>query len=229
MSQTKKNKRGVQILTPWGRAGFCSVIRPNFKFKPEEGEFSCRLIFTPEEAAPLIAQLDELYEQAYADNLAAVQAEKPRVTEIKRADKPYKNVEDPDTGEKLPEFQVNARLKYKRIGKDENGKKVVFGTQRPIAVDAKKQPLRQEVGSGSTVRMSFLAGGFFTAALGSGLSLKLIGVQVKELVQVGLADPNFDEVDGFEETQVTAGDPVETIHAPEGQDTATADDESGDY
>lgn len=225
-----KNK---QLVTPFGRAGYCSLARPNFRFQKEAGEFSARVILSPDEAAPLIEQLDDLYEAAYAENLATVNAEraaknKVPLTEIKRADKPYKHVEDPDTGETLPDFQINARLKFRRLGKDEKtGKQVVYGEQRPIVVDSKQQPVRQEVGSGSVIRISFIPNGFFTAALGSGLSLRLIGVQVKELVQVGLAKPDFDDVDGFVADQVTAGDPVETIH--EGVDVpvvADNDDEA---
>ena len=203
----------VQLLTPFGRAGFCSLGRPNFKFQTEAGEFSARVILTPEAAAPIIAQLDELYEQAYQTNLAEVQKDKPKITEIKRADKPYKNVEDPDTGEKLPDIQINARLKFKVIGKNEAGQKEVFRTQRPLVVDAKKNPIRTEIGAGSIIRISFMAGSFYTPTLGSGLSLKLVGVQVQKLVGLGMADPNFDEVEGYEEP-TTASSPVEVIHAP---------------
>lgn len=226
MATKTKKKRDVQLMTPFGRAGFCALARPSYKFQPEAGEFSVRIILTPEEAAPLIEELDRLYEQAYQENLAAVRAEKPKVTEIKRADKPYKNVEDPDTGEKLPDIQINFRMKHKLIGKDENGNKTVFRVQKPIVVDSKKQPVRQEVGSGSIIRVSFTAGGFNTM-VGSGLSLRLIGVQVKELVQIGSRDPGFDEIAGFEET-TTASDPVETTHAPD-EPVSPADAEEGDY
>ena len=211
-----------QLVTPFGRAGFCRLIRPNFKFQPEAGEFNARLILPPDQAAPLIAQLDALYEAAYAKNLAEVQAKKPGVREIKRADKPYRQVEDPDTGEKLPDFQFNFRLKFKRIGKNEQGVKEVYGTQRPIVVDSKGQPVREEIGAGSTIRVSFLPMGFYTAALGSGLSTRLVGVQVKELVQIGLEKPEFDEVEGYEAPQSTASDPVETIH--DGADAPIAAD-----
>jgi len=228
MTQTKKKR---QLVTPFGRAGYCSLVRPSFKFAPEEGKFSARLILDAETAAPFVEQLDALYEAAYQENLATQNAEraaknKAPLKEIKRADKPYKNVEDPDTGETLPDFQFNFGLKFRRMGKNpDTGVKEVFGTQRPIVVDSKGQPVRQEIGQGSTIRVSFIPGGFFTAALGSGLSLKLIGVQVKELVQVGLENPDFDEVEGYEAPQTKASDPVEHTEAPSGA-TGSVDEDA---
>ena len=217
-----------QLVSPFGRAGFCRLIRPNFKFQPEAGEFNARLILSPEDAGPFIEQLDALYEAAYQKNLAEIQAKKPGVREIKRADKPYKQLEDPDTGEKLPDFQFNFRLKFKRIGKNEQGVKEVYGTQRPIVVDSKGQPVREEIGSGSTIRVSFIPNPFYTAALGSGLSMRLVGVQVKELVQIGLEKPEFGEVDGYEAPQGTASDPIETMHAGADAPIVTDNDDGGE-
>src|SRR5262245_62074023 len=90
-----------KLTTPFGRAGYCNLIRPSFKFAKEAGKFRATLVLSPEDAAPLIEQLDALYEQAYQENLDSINAErkakgKVALTEIKRADKPYKNVEDPD-------------------------------------------------------------------------------------------------------------------------------------
>ncbi len=203
-----KTKKSTQLVTAFGRAGWCNLIRPNYKFKPEAGEFAAKVILTPEAAAPTLQILDELYERAYAENLAEVQKEKSAIKEIKRADKPYRNVEDPDTGQPLADFQIQARLKYKIIGKDDTGRPTVFRVQKPIVVDSKNNPILQEIGMGSVIRMSFIARGFYTN-IGSGLTLQLLGVQVKEFIPLGMADPDFDDVDGYETT--LASDPVETM------------------
>lgn len=211
----------TDIITPWGRAAWCSLQRPSYKFKPREGEFSARIVL-PEgpETTALIAQLEALYDKAYADNLAEAQREKPKIASIKRADKPYKRPQDPDTGEELPGYQLNSRLKYRHYGVDEHGVEVILFTKRVSVQDSKKQPVRQEVGSGSIIRLALSVGSFYTA-IGSGISLKLVGVQVKELVPLGQRDPGFDEVEGgFEEA--TASDPVEVTHEP-----LTADQETG--
>lgn len=215
-----KRPKPTAIVTPFGRAAYCALSRPSDKFKAD-GEYSARILLDdgPETQA-LIAQLDNLYEAAYQTNLAEVQKDKPKVQEIKRADKPYRRQEDPDTGEQLPGFQLNGR-----VGAIVRGKKGADGQpgpklydRRPQVVDAKKQPVRQEIGSGSIIRLSLDANPFYTAALGSGLSMRLIGVQVKELVPVGMRDAGFGETDGFESK---ASDPVETIHDQRDEITAT--------
>jgi len=224
-----KRPKPTQIVTPFGRAAWCSLSRPSDKFKAD-GEYSARVLLddSPETQA-LIEQLDALYEKAYQDNLAEVRRDKPKVEVIKRADKPYKRQEDPDTGAELPGYSINARMGAIVRGKKgpggEPGPKLY--DRRPQVVDAKNQPVRQEVGAGSVIRLSVDANPFFTAALGSGLSLRLIGVQVKELVPVGMRDAGFDDVEGFEAPQSTASDPVETIHQP-GDAEAAPEPQPGD-
>jgi len=219
---SNKRTKPTQIVTPFGRASWCALARPSDKFKAD-GEYSARVLLAPgPDTDVLIQQLDELYESAYQENLAEVQKDKPRIQEIKRADKPYKQQEDPDTGEKLPGFAVQARMgaivRGKSPGKDAKGN-VLLGEKlydrRPQVVDSKNRPVRQEIGAGSVIRLAIDANPFFTAALGSGISLRLIGVQVKELVQIGMREAGFDEVEGFEAPQNTASDPVETVHQPE--------------
>jgi hypothetical protein len=204
----------TKIQTPFGRAGFCRLIRPSFKFK-KGGEFNAQIILSPEDAAPLIEKLDALYEEAYQENLEAERAKRkqPKL-EIDRAKKPYRNMIDEDTGEPLPEILFNARMAFRRLGQDENGVERVFSEARPQVQDSRLNPVRQEVGAGSTIRLQFLVNGFYTAALGSGLSLQLVGVQVKHLVPVGSVEADFEELeDGFVET--LASDVVEVTHAPE--------------
>lgn len=215
MNKTKK----IKLTTPFGIAGYCALIRPSTKFNPD-GDYSARIIL-PEgpDTDAFIAELDALYEEAYQRNLAEAKADKPKLTDIKRADKPYKRPVDDDTGEELTGWQLNSRLKA--IRRDKNG--TIVGESSPTTVDSKNKSVHQEVGSGSVIRVQFMPQGFFTAALGSGLTLRLVGVQVKDLVPVGGAKAEFEELpDGFVET-VKASDPVEVIHAPESGDALTAE------
>jgi hypothetical protein len=212
--------RDPKLTTPFGRAGFCALSRPSTKFKPD-GEYSAQVLL-PEgpETAAFIADLEARYEGAYGAHLAAAQSELDakaakagkearHLESIKRADKPYRRPVDPDTDEPLPGWVVTARLgAVVRDGKDGP----VLYTRKPVIVDSKNQPVLQPVGSGSLIRMQFTAGAFFTAAVGSGLSLRLVGVQVKELAAMGVGRAEFDETDGFIESK--ASDPVEHTHAP---------------
>lgn len=223
--------RDPKLTTPFGTAGYCSLHRPSTKFN-KDGQYSAQVIL-PEgpETDEFISKLEALYEAAYSANLAEAQAEldakaqkagktAKQLGEIKRADKPYRRPVDPDTDEPLPGWVVTARLNATvRDGQDGP----VLYTRKPVIVDSKNQEVRQPVGSGSTIRLQFTAGPFNTAAVGSGLSLKLVGVQVKELAAMGVGKAEFDEVDGFEENAVTASDPVETIHAPSNTESPVGD------
>jgi len=225
------NRKETKLTTPFGTAGWCSLIRPNTKFK-EDGEYSAQVILaeSPETDA-FIQTLDGMYEEAQVAALVAAQAEldskaakagkqakQLTADDIKRADRPYRRPVDPDTSEPLPGWVVNARLgAVVRDGK--NGP--VLYTRKPVIVDSANKPVRQPVGSGSTIRIQFTAGQFYTAAVGAGLSLRLVGVQVKELAAMGVGKAEFGEVDGFvEESQSLASDPVETTHAPETEATS---------
>lgn len=207
--------RDPKLTTPFGTAGFCSLHRPSTKYN-SDGQYSAQILL-PEgaEADAFIDQLETLYEAAYQANLDEAQAEldakakkagkeSRKLDSIKRADKPYRRQVDPDTDEPLPGWVVTARLNATvRDGKDGP----VLYHRKPVIVDSKNKPVTQPVGSGSTIRMQFTAGPFNTAAVGSGLSLKLIGVQVQDLAAMGVGKTDFDAVDGFEE-RVTASDPI---------------------
>lgn len=235
MTQTKRPK-GTKITTPFGVAGFSCLIRPSTKFN-EDGEFNAKVILDdgPETAA-FIAQLKTLYEQAHEANRIKLQAEadakaaeagkKAVPVRLKIAEPPFKRMTDDDTGEELPKWSVNARMKA--TIRDKNKK--IIGHRSPMVVDSKNNPVHSEVGSGSIIRFQATALPFFTAALGSGLQLKLIGVQVKELVQPGGGRTDFDEVDGFVETAqapAPASQPAdsarETPAAPDSGDDSSND------
>lgn len=225
-------RKETKLTSPFGIAGYCSLHRPSTKFN-KHGEYSAKVILaeSPETTA-FIEALDALYEANYQAQLEEQQAEldakakkagkeAKQIESIKRADKPYKRPVDPDTDEPLPGWVVGARLGAAVTdGKDGP----VLYTRKPTIVDSKNQPVFQPVGSGSVIRIQFTAGGFYTAAVGAGLSLRLQGVQVKELAAMGVGRVEFDETDGFEEHQSKASDPVEVSHA---QPAEAADTGSG--
>lgn len=195
-------------MTPFGRAGFCALDRPSTKFDPD-GKYNARVLLDPgPETDALIATLQAMYDQAYEESLAEVRKDKPKTEDIKRADPPFGPQEDPDTGEKLPGYQINASLSA--VVRDKN--KAILFRRAPIVVDKNNNPVTVGVGGGSIIRMSFRVSKFYTK-IGAGLSLRLIGVQVRDLIPIGVGDPGFSPVDGSFEGK--ASDPVEHTHAPE--------------
>jgi len=229
-------RKKTELVTPFGRAAWCALARPSTTFKAD-GEYSARILLEPgPETDAFIAQLDQLYEDAYRENLATVQKDRPKIESIKRADKPYKHQEDPDTGETMPGFQLNARLgavvRGKSPGNDADGNSIPgpkLYTRQPQVKDAKNQAIvpTPEIGGGSIIRLAIDAEPFFTASIGSGVSLRLMGVQIQKLIPLGVRDTQFGEVDGYEANAVTASDPVETMHAP-ATDVPNNDSAEGD-
>lgn len=206
MTNQTKRPKGTKITTPFGRSGFSCLVRPSTKFNPD-GEFNAKIILNDgPETAEFLEKLKALYEQAYQTNLAEARAKQPKLPAIKRADPPFKRVVDEDTGEELPQWSINARMRAVRRDKaivNPDGTKSpgpILGHNKPVVLDSKNQPVYTEIGNGSIMRFQALALPFFTAALGSGLQLKLIGVQIKDLVPFAGFKPDFDEVDGFVET-----------------------------
>ena len=183
----------IKLLTPFGRASYCALIRPSTKFNPD-GDYSARILLEPgAETDAFIARLQELYEESYQLALAEVRKDKPKVESVKRADPPFRHPEDPDTGAQMPGWQIGAKLKA--VARDKN--KQVVGTRRPIVVDATGSgKVTEEVGPGSELRLQVEVSPFFTAALGAGLSLRLLGAQVRKHVALGMGAVDFDAVDG---------------------------------
>ena len=221
----------TKLTTPFGRAAFCALLKPSTKFNPD-GDYNAKVIL-PEgsETDALIATLDAIYEAAYQTELAAQRIDKPKLTDIKRGDKPFKRPVDEDTGEAMPGYVINSRLK--RIHRNKAGE-ITRENPAPTVVDSKGSLMRLAPGQGSIIRIQFLARGFFNPAKGLGVQLQLVGVQVKEFVPIGSVKAEFEELpDGFVET-AKASDPVEVMHAPEqGQGTleavVQADDQDTDW
>jgi len=205
-----------RITTPFGRVVFSFLQRASYKFKKDTGSFSVRVNLDDDaETAALIETLEAAYQESIESALAELQKRMPKATReaLKLADKCYRRVLDPDTGAELPLWQLTASLPHRVIG-EEAGKKVVLRTQQPMILDAKNKPMREELGAGSIVRVAADINPWSTA-IGTGISLRLVGVQVKEYVAPGAGDPGFGEIDGYEVSQAKASDPVEIISAPE--------------
>lgn len=181
------------ITTPKGTARYPKLDKPDTKFKPE-GEYTCDLILSAEEAQPLIDQVTKLREDFYRETLVK---EKKKV--LKKADLTFFKAETDDEGNETGRviLKFKAKAAYKR---DE--KLIPVG---PIPrFDAKGRPTKADVWSGSQIKVAFEPNCWFTPALGVGISLRLKAVQVIELVTAGARDAKgygFGTEDGYEATE----------------------------
>ena len=215
-----------------GRALFPKLTEPDTKFK-EEGEYSVKLILTAAEAAPIRERCEAIRQQAFDERFEEIRSEKPKMSaekireSIKLADLPIKPYEDPDTGEETGEYQVNFKMKASGVSK-KTGKE---WTRRPLIFDAQNNPVNPdglEIWSGSVLKVAYTLSPFCTAALGAGVSIRLLGVQIIELVSGNARDAaslGFEkEESGYTHTAPGNGSPFDS-GSNDGED---GDDESSE-
>lgn len=204
---TEKKEKAPSFTTPAGELVYPKLRTPDTKFKPE-GEYSAKLRLPEDEANKLIAKLKPLHD-------AAVEAGKAEYAELKKAvrDKnpfkvsdfytpEYDDDEEP-TGYFLFNFKMVASGTYKKGPKA--GQK---WTRKPALFDAKGKPLPKAVEpwGGSTAKVSFEVGSYFTTAAGAGISLRMQAVQVLDLIQGGERSAKsygFGEEEGYEAPEET--------------------------
>jgi len=169
-------ERLEQVVTPKGVAVFPHLNRPDDKYAKDNqiGHYKVTLALDPgDDGVPeLLSQLDEMYELAREVNTRG--RKKP-----KAADKPIKDELDDDnnpTGRVLLSFKVLAG------GIDRNGER---WERRPMIVDRFGDRLEENIGAGSVIQVSSNVDTFISDSIGAGITLRLVGVMVHELVSFG--------------------------------------------
>lgn len=214
----------VTMVTPKGPSLWARLFKADFKFN-KDGTFSIKQKLTPEQAAPHIEHIDAVMEKAFAE----AEAEYAKLSEAKGTKSglkkkapakplevqqhlPYAETED---GDFILSFKLDRVKKDKDTGKETVRKVQVF--------DSKRTPIKKEleIGNGSIVRVSYVAGTNFVAAPQPivYVTLYILAVQLLTLEAPGSrSGEEFDiEEDAFD---------VDAFVAPEGDDDD--DSESGE-
>jgi len=201
----------MQLVTPEGKAVYPHLNEADTDFD-EDGNFSTKLAIPSEHAGDLLGKLEEFAEESYK-----TQCKEQKKQKLKRYNHPWEEEYDKDgqaTGNILFKFKMRAKT---RQGVD----------LRPVLVDAKKNPMTDRVGSGSKIKVAFEARGWFVPSLGAGVSLRLRGVQVIELVEYSAGTSatslGFEEEDGFESEELPSKKSKETLVREEDKSLADAD------
>jgi len=220
----EKRKALEKFITPKGTAVYPRLSSPDTKFKPA-GEYSAKIRLSSEDAAPMMAKIDGLIEEAYkAEQDRLVKAGKKAAAKtLKYADKPYKEVLD-DDGEATGEIEFNIKMKAQYTKKDGTVVKIapkLFDASTP----PKSLPLSTAIWGGSTIKV---AGEFnpFATAIGVGMSLRLSAVQVIKLVSGGsssASDYGFDGEEGGYEAESSEFDGDEDSTSDAGTDDSDED------
>ena len=182
---TQQKKPAIpSYTTPKGRTEWAKLWTPDTKFNVD-GEYATKLIIDNSDATELMALLDKAHEASI--DAAVEETGKPR-NKIRVTD-PYDV--DPETGDVTVKFKLKAKVTTIKGDTFE---------QKPIVVDAKRQPITKEIPlwNGSLVRIGYQIIPYYTALAGAGLSLRLKSAQVIEAHQgTNNAAEMFDEEEGY--------------------------------
>jgi hypothetical protein len=197
MAETRK--KDPKFTTPKGVFKYPRLNEPDTKFK-DGGEYSVKVIFTPDELDSLLKELQPLQDEAVEAGKAAWD-ELPKASQKKS---PFKvndlvaddyDADDEETGNVVMSFKLLASGTNKKTSKEWSRKPVIFDAKRAIMA---KPP---SIWGGTVGRVCFTVSPYFTATAGAGLSLRISSVQILDLVSGGQrdgADEGFDEEDGYE-------------------------------
>jgi len=207
-----------------GIAVFPRVNVPDTKFK-DQGEYSLKIGKDAEDAQKLIAALEKFYNDGYQP-----MCEKEKKKSLKRAvTRPWAPEVDKDSEEETGQILFTVKAGASGVSK-KTGKKWKF--ELPL-FDAKMKPTTKVVWGGSEVVVSFEPYVWYTAALGYGISLRLNGVQVINLVTGGARDASalgFTEEDGYEdEGAAPATDTKTTSNDDSDSDSDDSTNDATDY
>jgi hypothetical protein len=195
-----ENNMAYQV-TPMGKSQWAKIAVPDTKFVAD-GEYSIRLRLKGASATKLQASIDKAVEKAVAKAVEDNPNKK-----IKKGTVPY--VEVVEDGNQTGELEF--KFKQKKIIQTKNGpieKKVVM-------FDANNKPIVEKllVGNGSDVKVAYDPKPYYTPTQGASVSLKLVGVQILNLVPYNNDDSaeslGFKKEDGYSHNNSTGGNDEE--------------------
>lgn len=169
-----KNKAVKRITTPAGTlVGFISVLEPSTKFNPE-GVYRAELLLSAAQGEEIANTILEVRTEQYK-KYGAGSAVQPLTRCV-----PYTTI-NPATGEVVPDPEGRYILKTTAKAFVENGI-----AQNKIGVfDAACKPLKGiKIGEGTKAKLSISLEGY-TVAKKTGVSVKLVGMQILDLVEYG--------------------------------------------
>lgn len=176
----------TRIVSPLGEAQWPFLQTPDTKFNPD-GVYRVNMVFdkTPE-VMKFIDNLEKILDEY---NTEAQTVERKKVSLVKPV------YEETDDGKILMKFKQNAKIIPKDRSKDPIDVKIACFDKynRPLDPDVK-------IGNGSKCKIAFVPAGYYQAsARAVGLTLRIVAVQVRELVTYG--DANDGATFGFDADQ----------------------------
>jgi hypothetical protein len=201
-----------------GKALWAKVFTPDTKFD-SDGIYSIDVVIPEEDAQEVCEYLEGLRDERLAEEVKA----NPKAKSLSA--RPVYELDLDQDGNETGNYKFKVKLKATVRGRDNQ-----TYTQRPIVVDSKRSPMTEEtlIGNGSIVKVAYEPHPYVMASNKQvGVSLRLKGVQVLQLVEYGNkgAASMFDEEDGYVAEPESAADTSE-ISFDDGQADGEAE---GDF
>lgn len=198
----------IKLTFPKGTLKYPRLQEPDDKFKAE-GEYSTKLVLTPEQAKPLIDKL----EQCFKEHLAETKAANPKKKVKAVTNRPWKadtTKEKDESGEYVEVETGNIAFTFRRPAKIVKKDKPPL-TLRVALFDAAGAKLvtDKRIGGGTIARVAAEVRGYFTEKDGAGIRLDLEAVQVLKLVEGGrqsATDYGFAAEEEIEGEDMPSGD-----------------------
>jgi hypothetical protein len=206
MTTKQKKAKGIRITTPQGTALYAYLDKPDTKFS-DEGVYTVTLRVPKAEGVALQKQIHKMQDEQ-------VKLEKDNGKTPNKMSIPIKeNITD--DGQEVLDFRFKMKPSYKNSLTGETVE------QRPKVFDTQLKPMTELVGSGSKVKVAFIADKY-TCPMGVGVALRLSAVQVIDLVSVASKQSSGESDFSMEEGFVSEGSPAST-ETPEEATSGAAD------
>jgi|11_taG_2_1085331.scaffolds.fasta_scaffold01079_9 hypothetical protein len=181
-----------------GKALWCKVFEPDTKFDTN-GIYSVNVLIPEAEAVEVCEYLDGLVDARREEEIKA----KPKLKNGLSTKTPYEPEYD-QNGDPTGNIEFKLKLKAKVITRTGDTYE-----QKPIVVDAKRTPIDKDtaIGNGSVIKVAYEPIPYMMASTKQvGVSLRMKGVQVIDLVEYGGGSSMFDDEDGFVSAAVAKDD-----------------------
>lgn len=166
-------KRYLRFTTPVGTALWPHLNEPDTKFD-KDGSYSVNLVLDKEQTENIKEKLAGVLEEFIASGESKTK---------KKAPMPIKEDKDQD-GKPTGNYQI--KFKLRAVGQSRGER----WEQRPALFDSQGQPLTEQIGNGSKIKVGAEVVPYSTAMAGTGVTLRLKAVQVIELS--GSGGDNFE-------------------------------------
>ena len=181
-------KKNIHILE--GKAMWAKVHEPDTKFVTT-GEYSIDVLIPEEKSEELCEYLENIVKTRLDEE---VKANPKKGKSLSTRSVRENNLDQ--NGNETGELKFKAKLKAQVQARDGRTYE-----QKPIVVDSKRNPITKDIpiGNGSTVKVAFEPIPYVMASTKQvGVSLRLKGVQVIDLVEYGNKGGSmFDDEEGF--------------------------------